>query len=191
MGCQTSDEHSSGAIVERKYNVKGGFIYCLDGCGKSFVSEQHFLTHTCVPQGEPWPAPSGLTKESFPQNANVTIGSSYGAPISKEELLAYRKRLFAKLDEVLIAKGSDYNSQQQEKGDTLFNLRTCAILGIVPCPEDGILVRLSDKLMRLVSLTRPGTVQKVKDESIEDTAGDAINYLTYLLAMRLKMAGKL
>jgi hypothetical protein len=107
----------------------------------------------------------------------------YGAPISKEELIEMRRKWFAKADSILLSKGNDYNASQQDAGDTLFNLRTCAMLGVVSSPVDGILVRLSDKLMRLISLTRPSTVQKVKDESIEDTVIDAINYLTYALAM--------
>lgn len=119
---------------------------------------------------------------------HYTFGKDVGSPISKEELLEYRAGLFKKLDGVLVAKGNDYNSEQQESGDTLFNLRVSAILGITKTPIDGILVRLSDKLMRLVSLTRPAAVQKVKDESIEDTIGDAINYLTYVGAMLRKKA---
>ena len=105
------------------------------------------------------------------------------AGISKESLINMRQRLNIKADALLVAKGNDYNSAQQEGGDTLFNLRVCALLGIVPSPVDGVLVRMSDKLMRLVSLTRPGTVQKVKDESLEDTVVDLRNYGDYLLAL--------
>lgn len=115
----------------------------------------------------------------------------YGEPISVQELIDLRKKWFAKADSLLLAKGNDYNSQQQEAGDTLFNLRLAAIVGIVPTPEDGILVRLCDKFMRIVSLTRPGTVQKVSDESIEDTIIDSINYSTYLLAMVLKRKARM
>ena len=110
--------------------------------------------------------------------------------ISKEELLKMRVRLNTKADELLDSKGNDYNSQQQNAGDTLYNLRVCAILGIVPSPVDGILVRLSDKFMRLISLTRPGVVQKVKDESLEDTVIDIRNYVDYLLAMVKRERGE-
>jgi len=102
--------------------------------------------------------------------------------ISKENLLEMRKRLNKKADEILVNKGNDYNAAQQESGDTLFNLRVCALMGIVPSPIDGILVRLADKLMRLTSLTRPGVTQRVLDESLEDTVIDAKNYLDYILA---------
>ena len=102
--------------------------------------------------------------------------------ISKEALIKMRARLNARADELLLAKGNDYNSQQQQNGDTLFNLRVCALTGIVPSPVDGILVRMSDKMQRLVSLTRPNVVQKVADESLEDTVVDLRNYADYLLA---------
>ena len=39
----------------------------------------------------------------------------------------------------------------------------------------------TDKLMRLVSLTKdPSTISEVKDESVQDTIEDTINYLVYL-----------
>lgn len=110
--------------------------------------------------------------------------------ISKEDLLKMRARLNKEADAILLAKGNDYNANQQEAGDTLFNLRTCALLGIVNSPIDGILVRLSDKLCRLISLTRPGVKQKVKDESIQDTVQDAKNYLDYLLAFYKEEKGQ-
>ena len=102
--------------------------------------------------------------------------------ISKEALIKMRQRLNLRADELLVNKGNDYNSQQQQEGDTLFNLRVCELTGIVPSAVDGILVRMSDKMQRLISLTRPGTIQKVKDESIEDTVVDLRNYADYLLA---------
>jgi hypothetical protein len=110
--------------------------------------------------------------------------------IAKEDLIKMRKRLNHRADALLLAKGNDYNSQQQEEGDTLFNLRVCALLGIVPSAVDGILVRMSDKLCRLVSLTRPGAVQKVSDESLEDTVVDLRNYADYVLAMIREAKGQ-
>lgn len=78
-------------------------------------------------------------------------------------------------------KGADYNRDQQLAGDTLFNLKVAEILGIVPTAERGILVRLSDKFMRLISLMAPGREAAVKDESIRDTVRDMHNYLDYCL----------
>lgn len=141
--------------------------------------------------GEHWRA--RLTAVPHQQDAAPnSVENHPSAPhkISKESLIAMRKRLNEKADSLLLAKGNDYNAQQQDAGDTLFNLRICAILGIVPSPVDGILVRMSDKLARLVSLTRPTTVQKVKDESLEDTIVDLRNYADYLLAMVKESKGQ-
>jgi hypothetical protein len=46
--------------------------------------------------------------------------------------------------------------------------------------ELGILVRLSDKLARLRTYCERGEL-KIKDESVEDTIIDAINYLVLLM----------
>lgn len=100
--------------------------------------------------------------------------------VSLEELFKYRKELFKKADKLVADKGHDYNNSQQKSGDTLFNIKTCEILGIVPIAERGILIRISDKLMRLVSLVNQNILPKNKDEKVEDTIVDAINYLTYL-----------
>lgn len=99
---------------------------------------------------------------------------------SLEEVLKYRAEMFEKSSSLIKKKGADYNRDQQNSGDTLYNLRVCEILGIVPSTEEGILVRLSDKLMRLISLTKPGRKAAVSNESVEDTIADIHNYVDYL-----------
>ena len=88
-------------------------------------------------------------------------------------------------------KGADYNRDQQQTGDTLFNLRVAAILGIVPNPTSSVLVRLTDKLMRLISLTKdPQRSLAVKDESVLDTVRDVHNYVDYLALLYLEERSK-
>lgn len=99
---------------------------------------------------------------------------------SLEEVKKYREAMYQKSFSLVEKKGADYNRDQQEAGDTLFNLRVCELLGVVDSTEAGILVRLTDKLMRLVSLTKPGRDAQVKDESVEDTIADVHNYIDYL-----------
>jgi len=107
--------------------------------------------------------------------------------ISLKEVLAYRKAMFKKSYDIVEKKGHDYNKKQQLSGDTLFNLRVCELLGIVPRAEVGILVRLSDKFMRMISLEN---TDNVNEESFEDTVADIHNYIDYLSLMRKKRRGK-
>lgn len=99
---------------------------------------------------------------------------------SLDEVKKFRQERFEQSMALIDKKGADYNRDQQNAGDTLFNLKVCEIMGIVPSAEEGILVRLSDKFMRLISLTKPGREATVKDESVLDTINDTHNYLDYL-----------
>ena len=89
---------------------------------------------------------------------------------------------------LVMKKGLDYNRRQQDEGDTLFNLRVSRILGVVETDEASILVRMTDKLMRLISLTAPKEIPKpaCNDEKVEDTVKDMINYTVYLYAVHRK-----
>jgi len=102
---------------------------------------------------------------------------------SLDEVLAFRKQMFEESMAIIEHKGHDYNRQQQHDGDTLFNLKVAELLGIVSTAERGILVRLSDKFMRLVSLMTPGVEGKVRGESVRDTVHDIHNYADYCLML--------
>jgi len=114
--------------------------------------------------------------------------------LSLQAVLEFRKKMFDESVAIIRKKGHDYNRNQQEAGDTLFNLRVAELLGIVPTAERGILVRLSDKFMRLISLMEPGVEAANVDESIRDTVRDFHNYLDYALQLweerREKKEGK-
>lgn len=79
------------------------------------------------------------------------------------------ERLIGELAALRAAKGHDYSSDEE---DTFENLR---LFG-----WQGILVRIGDKVMRLKSFSKKGLL-KVKDEKVEDTMQDLINYALYLL----------
>jgi hypothetical protein len=96
---------------------------------------------------------------------------------------AFRREMFESSMALIEQKGHDYNRQQQLDEDTLFNLKVAEVLGIVPTAERGILVRLSDKMMRLISLMSPGEEAAVKNESVRDTVRDFHNYLDYALML--------
>ena len=102
--------------------------------------------------------------------------------ITLDEVLDERKKRYEKSTSIIIKKGADYNRKQQNSGDTLFNMRVSTLLGITDNPCQGVLVRLSDKFMRLNSLTsNPLENPQVKDESVEDTVDDIHNYVDYLV----------
>ncbi len=105
---------------------------------------------------------------------------------SLEEVLAFREAMYTSSVALVAQKGADYNRAQQLVGDTLFNLRVAETLGIVPTAERGILVRLSDKFMRLISLMAPGESPAVLNESVADTVRDMHNYLDYALMLYLE-----
>ena len=112
--------------------------------------------------------------------------------VSLEQVLAVKAKLFAQSNALVQSKGADYNRRQQQGGDTLFNLRVAKLLGIVDSETQSVLVRLSDKLMRLSSLCRdPAAVPAVKDESVRDTIVDVFNYAAYLYVFYLEARGEL
>jgi hypothetical protein len=102
---------------------------------------------------------------------------------SLDAVKTFRELMFYESMALIDQKGADYNRDQQLSGDTLFNLKVAAILGIVPTAERGILVRLSDKFMRLISLMQPGAETAVKEESVRDTVRDIHNYVDYALLL--------
>ena len=100
---------------------------------------------------------------------------------SLDEVLKEHEKICKEARDLIAQKGHDYNREKQKDGDTLFNLRVAAILGVVDNPCQGILVRISDKFQRLNSLAKDPLVNpEVKGEAVRDTVRDIINYSTYL-----------
>ena len=93
-----------------------------------------------------------------------------------EDLKQFQQALFAKCIDLAKTKGRDYSGVHS---DTFYNLRACERSSICSA-EEGILIRLSDKLSRLTSFIKQG---KVINEPIEDTVLDIINYSSYILAI--------
>lgn len=110
--------------------------------------------------------------------------------ISKEDLIKMRKGLFTQADKILVAKGAHYNFKEQNLGDTLANLRTAVKIGVVDSEMRSVLVRITDKIMRLNSFCNSNSETAVKDESVRDTVLDLINYASYYYAFYLEARGK-
>jgi hypothetical protein len=76
------------------------------------------------------------------------------------------------------AKNPDYADVDR---DAFKNFRFASLVGVGP--KRAILVRISDKLARISNLIDRVGTEKVKNEKIEDTLLDLINYSAILLAM--------
>jgi len=83
--------------------------------------------------------------------------------------------IFNECIEILKAKNKDYSGE----ADSFGNFRMCEMLGICRT-ECGILVRITDKLARTANLLDKEPA--VRDERIDDTLKDLINYSAILLA---------
>jgi len=107
---------------------------------------------------------------------------------SLDEVFEEHMAICSEARSLVKVKGADYNREKQLNGDTLFNLKVSTLLGLTNSPTQALLVRIIDKIMRLISLTTNAeTNPEVKDESVRDTIKDTINYLVYLFVMYKEM----
>ena len=95
--------------------------------------------------------------------------------MNTEQLKELFMQTFAKCTDTMLKKNHDYS----KGNNALRNFELVEYLGIADTPQ-GVLVRLSDKFMRICNLYN--TDAKVKDEAVEDTIDDMINYLVILKA---------
>lgn len=100
--------------------------------------------------------------------------------MNRDNFSNYHKELTEKAFNITAAKRHDYCGKDAE--DNVFsNLQLVEKMGICST-EVGILTRISDKLSRIKSFIDVGVLE-VKDEKIEDTGIDLLNYTILLLAV--------
>ncbi len=92
--------------------------------------------------------------------------------MNREELLKHHQTLCSKAFALMQKKNADYAGRSGE--EPFANFTRCEAMGICKT-EAGMLVRMTDKMSRLSSFVESGTLH-VKDESVEDTCLDLINY---------------
>jgi len=91
--------------------------------------------------------------------------------LTKDEFLSFHKACCERMHEITKAKNADYTGATL---DPFANFKQVEMLGIC-LTEQGFLTRMTDKLSRLASFVKQGTLQ-VKDESVSDTLLDLANY---------------
>jgi len=85
------------------------------------------------------------------------------------------KKTTVEMYELHKRKNSDYAGSK----DPFKNFRQCENLGICSV-EQGILVRMTDKMSRIATLIGENTEAKVTDEKLTDTLNDLANYSVIL-----------
>jgi hypothetical protein len=104
----------------------------------------------------------------------------HGTGMNKEDFIEAFKATTDDMVETVIRKNHDYTSSDTDPFD---NFNAVEALGICSS-EIGILVRMTDKIKRIISLLQKGEGM-VKDESIEDTMVDLANY-SIILKLRVR-----
>lgn len=89
----------------------------------------------------------------------------------RDQYIEFHKQACERMQAITAAKNADYTGGSD---DPFSNFRLVEALGIAST-EQGFLTRMTDKLSRLNSYVKQGTLQ-VKDESVEDTLLDLANY---------------
>lgn len=97
--------------------------------------------------------------------------------MNQEEFFKFIEETYAEALSITKKKNADY----ADGADPFKNFKMSELIGVTP--ERAILVRISDKMARVSNLLLPGKEAKVKDETIQDTILDMINYLAILRAL--------
>lgn len=95
---------------------------------------------------------------------------------TREEIFEMHQEICGRALELMKKKNADYS-----KDGPLDNFFVCEALRLGSA-ENGVLIRMSDKLSRLGSVFAKGA--QVVDERTEDTIVDIINYAILLLGIR-------
>lgn len=91
---------------------------------------------------------------------------------TQKDFILRLDELYTNNVQISIKKNADYANEN----DPFQNFRVCEAMGIPA--EVGLIVRMSDKLMRINNLI--SREAQVKDESILDTCSDLANYAMIL-----------
>jgi len=99
--------------------------------------------------------------------------------VDREWLEKEFKKSFDECYKIVVAKNKDYAGE----GDPFRNFKSIELNNITSV-ETGFLVRMQDKWSRIITLINNDGKANVKEEKLEDTLNDFVNYLTLLKLYR-------
>ena len=91
--------------------------------------------------------------------------------MDKKQYFEYAENFFSDCVEISKAKNADYTGDDSDPFANFSNTKATGGATV----EQGFLVRMNDKMMRISSFVKKGQLQ-VKDESVKDTLQDLANY---------------
>ena len=100
-------------------------------------------------------------------------------PMNRERLLDLHSILSQEARSLMEAKNHDYSGGRDDS-DPFLNFTRVERMGITDT-NTGFMVRITDKLSRLVTYVHNGSF-KTKDEALKDTILDLMNYAILLYA---------
>ncbi len=107
--------------------------------------------------------------------------------MTRDEYLTEFEALTTKMLEITKKKNSDYTG---DDSSPFKNFTMVEQMGFAST-EQGFLTRITDKVMRVSSFVKNGTLQ-VKDEAVEDTLLDCANYcLLFICYLKSKKNDRL
>lgn len=92
--------------------------------------------------------------------------------MDQKQLLDFFDKVTKNMRDIMVRKNSDYTGGNK---DPFGNFSAVEHIDFGVSTEQGILVRMTDKIKRIASFVKQGTLQ-VKDESVSDTLLDLANY---------------
>jgi len=110
--------------------------------------------------------------------SEITVEPKKGSAMTTEEFFKFFEETTARMVKISRAKNSDYTGAADN--DPFANFTRVESIGICST-ETGFLTRMTDKLCRIASFVKQGSLQ-VKDESVQDTLLDLANYSILMLA---------
>lgn len=97
--------------------------------------------------------------------------------MTKQEYFDFHTQCLERMTSITRAKNADYTGASDDPFSNFTRVEALSICST----EQGFLTRMTDKLCRLASFVKQGTLQ-VKDESAEDTLLDLANYCILMAA---------